>query len=100
MLPLLRKASCASIVNVSSGLGSLTRSSDPAWDHVAAKFLGYASSKAALKMLTAQLAYELRGTTIKVNSAPRLHGYGSQPASGDAVHSRRVSGDHPAGADW
>jgi NAD(P)-dependent dehydrogenase (short-subunit alcohol dehydrogenase family) len=69
MLPLLRKASSASIVNVSSGLGSLTKSSDPAWTHVAAKYLGYAASKAALNMLTVQLAYELRGTAIKVNSS-------------------------------
>ncbi len=68
MLPLLRKASSASIVNVSSGLGSLTKSGDPAWSHVAAKFLGYAASKAALNMLTVQLAYELHGTSIKVNS--------------------------------
>ncbi len=68
MLPLLRKASSASIVNVSSGLGSLTKSGDPAWTHVAAKYLGYAASKAALNMLTVQLAYELRGTPIKVNS--------------------------------
>jgi NAD(P)-dependent dehydrogenase (short-subunit alcohol dehydrogenase family) len=69
MLPLLRKASSARIINVSSGLGSLTKASDPAWTHVAAKFLGYASSKAALNMLTVQLAWELRDTAIKVNSA-------------------------------
>ncbi len=68
MLPLLRKAPSANIVNVSSGLGSLTKSGDPAWTHVAAKFLGYAASKAALNMLTVQLAYELRETSIKVNS--------------------------------
>jgi NAD(P)-dependent dehydrogenase (short-subunit alcohol dehydrogenase family) len=68
MLPLLRKAPSASIVNVSSGLGSLTKTGDPAWTHVAAKYLGYASSKAALNMLTVQLAYELRDTPIKVNS--------------------------------
>jgi NAD(P)-dependent dehydrogenase (short-subunit alcohol dehydrogenase family) len=68
MLPLLHKAPSGSIVNVSSGLGSLTKSGDPAWTHVAAKFLGYAASKAALNMLTVQLAYELRGTSIKVNS--------------------------------
>jgi NAD(P)-dependent dehydrogenase (short-subunit alcohol dehydrogenase family) len=68
MLPLLRKAPSANIVNVSSGLGSLTKSGDPAWTHVAAKYLGYAASKAALNMLTVQLAYELRGTSIKVNS--------------------------------
>jgi NAD(P)-dependent dehydrogenase (short-subunit alcohol dehydrogenase family) len=69
MLPLLRKAPSARIVNVSSGLGSLTKSGDPAWTHVAAKYLGYAASKAALNMLTVQLAYELRDTPIKVNSA-------------------------------
>ena len=68
MLPLLRKASSGSIVNVSSGLGSLTKSGDPAWTHVAAKYLGYAASKAALNMLTVQLAWELRDTSIKVNS--------------------------------
>ncbi len=68
MLPLLREAPSASIVNVSSGLGSLSKSGDPAWTHVAAKYLGYAASKAALNMLTVQLAYELRGTSIKVNS--------------------------------
>lgn len=69
MLPLLRKAPAARIVNVSSGLGSLTRSSDPAFEFVAYKYLGYASSKAALNMLTVHLAYELRDTSIKVNSA-------------------------------
>jgi NAD(P)-dependent dehydrogenase (short-subunit alcohol dehydrogenase family) len=69
MLPLLRKAESARIVNVSSGLGSLTKSGDAAWTSVAAKFLGYASSKAALNMLTVHLAWELRDTSIKVNSA-------------------------------
>jgi NAD(P)-dependent dehydrogenase (short-subunit alcohol dehydrogenase family) len=68
MLPLLRKASSANIINVSSGLGSLTKSGAPAWTHVAGKFLGYAASKAALNMLTVQLAWELRDTAIKVNS--------------------------------
>ena len=33
------------------------------------KYLGYSASKAALNMLTVQLAYELRGTAIKGNSA-------------------------------
>jgi hypothetical protein len=36
MLALLLKAPSASIVNVSSGLGSLTKSGDPSWTHVAA----------------------------------------------------------------
>jgi NAD(P)-dependent dehydrogenase (short-subunit alcohol dehydrogenase family) len=69
MLPLLRKAASARIVNVSSGLGSLTQNGDPAYPSAAVKFLGYSASKAALNMLTVQLAYELRGTAIKVNSA-------------------------------
>jgi NAD(P)-dependent dehydrogenase (short-subunit alcohol dehydrogenase family) len=69
MLPLLRKAPSARIVNVSSGLGSLTLNGDPAWPYAAHKYLGYSASKAALNMLTVQLAYELRGTAIKVNSA-------------------------------
>jgi NAD(P)-dependent dehydrogenase (short-subunit alcohol dehydrogenase family) len=69
MLPLLRKAHSARIVNVSSGLGSLTKTADPAFEFVAYKYLGYAASKAALNMLTVQLAWELLDTTIKVNSA-------------------------------
>ena len=69
MLPLLRKAAAARIVNVSSGLGSLTLNGDPNWPFAEVKFLGYNGSKAALNMLTVQLAYELRETRIKVNSA-------------------------------
>jgi NAD(P)-dependent dehydrogenase (short-subunit alcohol dehydrogenase family) len=69
MLPLLRKASAARIVNVSSGLGSLTLNGDRAWTHADVKLLGYCASKAAMNMLTVQLAHELRETAIKVNSA-------------------------------
>jgi NAD(P)-dependent dehydrogenase (short-subunit alcohol dehydrogenase family) len=69
MLPLLRKSPAARIVNVSSGLGSLTHNGDPTWVFAQAKFLGYNASKTALNMLTVQLAAELAGTAIKVNSA-------------------------------
>ena len=69
MLPLLRKATEARIVNVSSGLGSLALNGDPDWAFAPYKLLGYCASKAALNMLTVQLAFELRGTAIKVNSA-------------------------------
>ena len=69
MLPLLRKAASARIVNVSSGLGSLANNGDPKYPFAAVKYLGYNASKAALNMLTVQLAYELRETPIKVNSA-------------------------------
>jgi NAD(P)-dependent dehydrogenase (short-subunit alcohol dehydrogenase family) len=69
MLPLLRRSPAGRIVNVSSELGSLDLNSDPAWGHAWAKFLGYSASKAALNMLTVQLAFELKDTPIKVNSA-------------------------------
>lgn len=69
MLPLVRKAEAGRIVNVSSGLGSLTLHSDPKWEFANVKVLGYCASKAALNMLTVQLAWELRDTKIKVNSS-------------------------------
>jgi NAD(P)-dependent dehydrogenase (short-subunit alcohol dehydrogenase family) len=69
MLPLLRKSAAGRIVNVSSGLGSLSLSSDPSSSSYDTKLIGYCASKAALNMLTVHLAYELRGTNIKVNSA-------------------------------
>jgi NAD(P)-dependent dehydrogenase (short-subunit alcohol dehydrogenase family) len=50
-------------------LGSLAQNADPGWEHGWAKFLGYNTSKAALNMLTVQLAFELKDTPIKVNSA-------------------------------
>lgn len=69
MLPLLRRAPAARIVNVSSGLGSLELGGDPDWEYANFKRLGYGASKAALNTLTVQLAYELRDTGIMVNSA-------------------------------
>lgn len=69
MLPLLRKSEAGRIVNVSSGLGSLNRSSDPSSPRTSYQLIGYSASKAALNMLTVHLADELRETKIKVNSA-------------------------------
>ena len=69
MLPLVRKGAAGRVVNVSSGLGSLALNSDPASPYASVKLLAYNSSKAALNMMTIQLAYELRDTPIKVNSA-------------------------------
>lgn len=68
MLPLLRQSPAAHIVNLSSSLGSLTINGDPASPYYAARLIGYNASKAALNMLTVQLAEELRGTRIVVNS--------------------------------
>ena len=69
MLPLVQKSQSGRIVNVSSGLGSLTLNADPSSRYAPVKPLGYNTSKAALNMLTIHLAYELRETKIKVNSA-------------------------------
>lgn len=69
MLPLLRKSASARIVNVASGLGSLAYNSDPGWEFAHVKRMGYNGSKAALNMLTVQLAAELQSSGIKVNSA-------------------------------
>jgi len=63
-LPLVKQAAAGRIVNVSSPLGSLTIVGQHDW-----ALLGYSASKAALNMLTVQLAFELRDTGIKVNSA-------------------------------
>jgi NAD(P)-dependent dehydrogenase (short-subunit alcohol dehydrogenase family) len=69
MLPLLKKSEAGRIVNISSSLGSLTLQSDPASPLADFKILGYNSSKAALNSFTIHLAWELRDTPIKVNSA-------------------------------
>lgn len=68
VLPLLRLAPAARIVNLSSSLGSLTINGDPTSPYYSARLIGYNASKAALNMLTVQLAEELRGTPIVVNS--------------------------------
>ncbi len=68
LLPLLRAAGSAQIVNVSSGLGSLAINGDPSSPYYHAKALAYNASKAALNMFTVDLAYDLRETGVKVNS--------------------------------
>lgn len=69
MLPLLKKAENARIVNMSSELASLTRVGDPESRMSTVLTLGYNSSKAAVNMVTVMLANELRGTGILVNAA-------------------------------
>lgn len=98
MLPLLRKSDAGRIVNVSSGLGSLTFSSDPKWSGYDVKYIGYNGSKTALNMLTVQLAYEVRETKIKVNSAnPGFtktdlnNNQGTQPVEVGAMEATRLA---------
>jgi len=69
LLPLLRKSEAARIVNMSSILGSQTLHADPKSPIYNFKALSYDASKAALNSFTIHLAYELKDTKIKVNSA-------------------------------
>ena len=67
MLPLLRESSDARIVNVSSGVGSLTTNADPASPFHAMFGPVYPASKAALNAVTLAMMIELESTAIKVN---------------------------------
>ncbi|OLP45002.1 SDR family oxidoreductase [Rhizobium oryziradicis] len=68
MLPLLFQSKAGRIVNLSTTLGSLSVNGDPTSPYYEARLIGYNASKAALNMLTVQLAAELKGTSIVVNS--------------------------------
>ncbi len=93
MLPLLRKTTGASIVNVSSERGSLTK--------MAAGIPGYSTSKAALNALTLNLAAELAAEGISVNAvspgwtSTDLGGEGGRAVSEGAESVRNVV-DRPA----
>jgi len=69
LLPLIRRSQAGRIVNVSSIMGSLTLHSDPSSPVYHSNVFAYNTSKAALNSFTVHLAYELRNTSIKVNSA-------------------------------
>jgi NAD(P)-dependent dehydrogenase (short-subunit alcohol dehydrogenase family) len=68
-LPLLRKSEAGRIVNTSSSAGSLTDQSNSESPYYAVNTSGYNSSKTSLNALTVQLAKQLTGTNIKINSA-------------------------------
>ena len=67
MLPLLRESSDARIVNVSSGVGSLTTNADPNFPYHAMYGPIYPASKAALNAMTLAMMVELESTDIKIN---------------------------------
>jgi NAD(P)-dependent dehydrogenase (short-subunit alcohol dehydrogenase family) len=67
-IDLLRQSPAPRIVNVTSGLGSLTLHNDPTWKYYHVKGAAYQPSKAALNAYTIMLAYELRDTPFKVNA--------------------------------
>lgn len=67
-IDLLKQSPEPRIVNVTSGLGSLTLHNDPAWKYYEVKPACYVASKAALNAYTIVLAYDLRNTLFKVNA--------------------------------
>jgi len=69
LLPLLKKSEGGRIVNLSSILGSNTLHADPKSPIANFKSLAYDASKTALNAYTIHLAWELKETPIKVNSA-------------------------------
>ena len=83
LLPLLREAPSPRIVNMSSGVGSLTRQSDPAGGagpiHTA-----YSPSKTFLNAVTVQYVRELAGTNVLVNLA--CPGYVATDLNGFSGH--------------
>jgi NAD(P)-dependent dehydrogenase (short-subunit alcohol dehydrogenase family) len=98
MLPLLREAPAARIVNVSSAVGSLTTNSDPAFPYRSIFGPTYAASKTALNALTVAMAIELESTAIKVNAVSpgftktNLNGYeGTETVEEGAAEAVRVA---------
>ena len=66
-LDTLKKSEEPRIVNVTSGLASLTLHSDPDWKYYQVKSAAYGTSKTALNAYTVVLAYELKDTAFKLN---------------------------------
>jgi Dehydrogenases with different specificities (related to short-chain alcohol dehydrogenases) len=69
LLPLIAKSKAGRIVNLTSILGSLTLHDTPSSPIYSTKTFAYNASKAALNMYTIHLAYTLKDTPIRVNSA-------------------------------
>jgi NAD(P)-dependent dehydrogenase (short-subunit alcohol dehydrogenase family) len=104
MLPLMRKTSGSRIVNVSSGVGSLTTNSDPAFPYRAIFGPVYPASKTALNALTVAMAIELEPEGIKVNAVSpgftrtNLNGYaGTETVEEGAREAVRVALLGPVG---
>lgn len=104
VLPLLRAAPSGRIVNLASSLGSLTLNADPSSTYYAQRYIGYNASKAALNMLTIQLAQELRDTRVTAHSVSPgfvktdLTGYGTMtPEEGARLPVQYALGDMPSG---
>ncbi len=107
MLPLLRHSSDARIVNVSSGVGSLTVNADPTYPYHAYYGVVYPASKTALNAITLAMMVELESTAIKINlvspafTKTNLNGYeGTEPleeGSREVVRVALLGPDAPSG---
>ena len=96
MLPLLREAPAARIVNVSSGVGSLTRVSDPAYPYRSIFGPVYPASKTALNAMTLAMAIELEFD--KHQGQRRLPGLHQDEPQQLCGHAERRGGRPRAGA--
>lgn len=105
MLPLLREAPAAKIINISSATGSLTLNSDPA-NPIRQYTCTYTASKSALNAITQALAIELEGTNIKVHAvcpgltATDMSEYGGsvEDAAREPVRVALLGSDSPTGS--
>jgi len=107
MLPLLRETPGARIVNVSSGVGSLTTNLDPAFAYRAIFGPVYPASKTAMNALTVAMAIELEPEGIKVNAVSpgftktNLNGYAGtetvEQGAREAVRVALLGRDGPTG---
>jgi NAD(P)-dependent dehydrogenase (short-subunit alcohol dehydrogenase family) len=107
MLPLLRKSTDARIVNVSSGVGSLTANADPNYPYHNFFSPVYPASKAALNAITLAIMVELESTGIKVNlvspafTSTNLNGYEGtesvEDGSREVVRVALLGPDGPSG---
>jgi NAD(P)-dependent dehydrogenase (short-subunit alcohol dehydrogenase family) len=107
MLPLLRQSSDARIVNVSSGVGSLSDNANPASPYHAMYGPVYPASKTALNAITLAMMIELESTGIKVNlvspafTKTNLNGYSGtesvEDGSREVVRVALLGPDGPTG---
>ncbi|HEX2607371.1 MAG TPA: SDR family oxidoreductase [Flavisolibacter sp.] len=65
---MLKKSEAPRIVNITSGLASLSLHNDPGWRYYKSKTAAYGPSKTALNAYTIALAYELRETPFRINA--------------------------------
>ncbi len=108
MLPLLKEASAARIVNVSSGVGSMVMNADPNSPYRTMYNPGYSVSKTALNGMTLSMAIELEGTNIKVNAyspgftKTNLNGYEGtetvEQGAEEAIRLALIGADGPTGS--